>query len=230
VIVGSGMIAGALKKLTGWEKDIIFSSGVSNSNEQSIYQFQKELKLIQGYLKQVPSNSSFVYFSTTSIFDASKSKNPYILHKLSIEKLLQESGVNYLIVRLPNLVGISTNPHTLTNFFADCIRNGRLIDLKSDAIRHLIDVDDLTTILNDIKTKHGKEKIVVNVETDHPLSAEQILNYLEITLGKKAKIKVDPQNKNGTLANVIQHVGAINFLWKTGENYHKELFRKYYSD
>jgi len=211
-------------------KDIIFSSGVSNSNEQSTYPFQKELKLIQGYLKQLPKDSTFVYFSTTSIFDSAKSKNPYIVHKLSVEKLLDESGVNYLIVRLPNLVGFSTNPHTLTNFFADCIRNGRLIDLKSGAVRHLIDVEDLSTILNDIRNKFGKQKIIVNVETDNPLSVEQILEYLETTLNKRAKIKVDPQNKNGTLAHVDLSVGAINYLWKTGENYHKELFRKYYSD
>ena len=113
------MVAGALKDISGWEEDILFSSGVSNSGELASSAFLKETNLVESFIHKLSPDSSFVYFSTTSIFDTSKLSNPYIIHKLSIEKLLKESNINFLIVRLPNLVGFSTNPHTLTNYFAD---------------------------------------------------------------------------------------------------------------
>lgn len=230
MIVGNGMVAGALKDISGWEEDVLFSSGVSNSGELAGSAFEKEINLIKTYINKLTLGSTFVYFSTTSIFDPSKSSNPYIIHKLLIEKLLRESNIDFLIVRLPNLVGISTNPHTLTNFFADSIRRSKLITLKSGAIRHIIDVADLSVILNDIKRKFGKKKITVNVETDKPLSADQILGFLEEALGKKANIQIVPENNTGLTKETVDNNGTLSFIWKTGENYHKELFKKYYSD
>ncbi len=224
------MVAGALKDISGWEEDVLFSSGVSNSGELSGSAFEKEINLIKTYINKLTPGASFVYFSTTSIFDPSKSSNPYIIHKLFIEKLLRESNVDFLIVRLPNLVGISSNPHTLTNFFADSIRRNKLITLRSGAIRHLIDVADLSVILNDIKRKFGKKKITVNVDTDKPLSAGQILGFLEEAFGKKANVQIVPDNIGGKPIESIDNNDAINFLWKTGEDYHKELFKKYYCD
>jgi nucleoside-diphosphate-sugar epimerase len=230
VIVGKGMVAGALKDISGWEEDILFSSGVSNSGEFESSPFQKETDLVKSFINNLSAGSSFVYFSTTSIFDSSKSSNPYIIHKLSIEKMLRESNIDFLIVRLPNLVGFSNNPHTLTNYFADSIRKERPITLKSGAIRHLIDVADLSNILNDIKRMFGKKKLTVNVDTDKPLSAGKILEFLEETLNKKAIIQIVPENNNGIQKETVNADGAIDFLWKTEENYHKELFKKYYSN
>ena len=224
------MVAGALKDISGWEEDILFTSGVSNSGELAGSAFLKETNLVESYINKISPDSSFVYFSTTSIFDNSKVTNPYIIHKLSIEKLLKESNVDFLIVRLPNLVGFSTNPHTLTNFFADSIRQGRLITLRNGAIRHLIDVADLSVILNDIKRKFGKKRITVNVNTDKPLSADQILELMEETLGKKANCQTISEKNSGIPLEEVDNNGTINFLWKTGKNYHKEMFKKYYCD
>ena len=227
MIVGKGMVAGALKDIAGWDADILFSSGVSNSGERDINAFLKERNLITDYLEKLSPGSTFVYFSTTSIFDPSKAANPYIVHKQNIEKFLIDSNVNYLILRLPNLVGNSSNPHTLTNFFVNSIKSGRLISLHSRAIRHLIDVADLTSILSDVKDKYGKSRRIVNVETDKPLSAAQILNYLEQTLDMKAIVRVadDQQIEE----RIIRDNRSVNYIWKLGPDYHKFLFKKYYS-
>jgi nucleoside-diphosphate-sugar epimerase len=223
------MIAGALKDLKGWEEDILFSSGVSNSGETNAALFQKEVDLVKQYIGQTGPDSTFVYFSTTSIFDRSKATSLYTNHKIYIENLIKDSDVNYLIIRLPNLVGLSNNPHTLTNFFSQSLLSGRPINLNPGAIRHLIDVADLPSILTDISEKFGKQKVTVNVETDKPLTAEQILNLLEEVVSKKANVNVCPENsKDQNPATPVDKLSQI-YVLKTGGDYHLKMFGKYYS-
>ena len=223
------MVASALKNLSGWENDILFSSGVSNSGEQNEINFHREIELVKLYLEKITNPASFVYFSTTSIFDPLKKHSSYILHKLKIEKLIKASERNFLIIRLPNLVGFSSNPNTLTNFFADSIRLERKIQLNRSAIRHLIDVADLSLILNDLKDIYGNKKITVNVETDKPLSADLILNLLEEILLKKAFVQ--PISESAELKGYENdlNISSIKYIWKTKEDYHKNLLKKYYS-
>ena len=156
VVIGSGMIAGAMRNVSGWDNDVVFSSGVSNSGEKNEDSYVREIILLNNQLEKLDQSSFIVYFSTTSIYDTAKTGNPYILHKLNVESILRSSNKNYIILRLPNLVGLSTNPNTLTNYFADRIRSGKEVSLNRYAIRHLIDVDDLPFILNDIVRIFGK--------------------------------------------------------------------------
>lgn len=227
MIVGRGMVATTLKKLTGWDDDILFSSGVSNSAENDEEAFERELNLLREHLRKLSPGSTLVYFSTTSIFDPGKKNSPYILHKRKIENIIKASGSGYMIIRLPNLVGKSPNPNTLTNFFAGCIRSERKISLDENAVRHLIDVEDLCPIMNEINSTYGKNNITVNVFTDKPLKAGAILELLEKVMMKKAMnetIQSDEKTKE-----TMTESGAINYIWKTGENYHRDLFKKYYS-
>ncbi len=222
------MVASALKNLSGWENDILFSSGVSNSGEQDEVNFQRETELVKYHLERIVNPANFVYFSTTSIFDPLKKNNSYILHKLKIEKLIKASNVNHLIIRLPNLVGFSSNPNTLTNFFADSIRLERKIQLNPGAIRHLIDVVDLPSILNDLKSIYGNDKTTVNVETDKPLSVAVILNLLEEVLLKKAIVQTMDNSSEWKGYENDLNISSIKYIWKTKENYHRNLLKKYY--
>ena len=223
------MVAGALKDISGWDDDILFSSGVSNSGEKDEKNFQKEVELVKSNLVKLSSNGSFVYFSSTSIFNPLKKNNPYVLHKLKIENLIRESNHNYLIIRLPNLVGISTNPNTLTNYFADNIRLGREINLNQKAFRHLIDASDLPGILNDVKNNFGKNKHIINIETNRPISAQQIILCMEDAIQKKAIIIHSTENEDQEKIDSHVDGNAINYIWKLSEDYHKSLLKKYYS-
>ena len=223
------MIAGALRDMKGWEEDVLFSSGVSNSGETNAAAFQKEIDLVKQYIGKIRPGSSFVYFSTTSIFDRSKVSSHYTNHKIGIENLIKESGINYLIIRLPNLVGSSNNPHTLTNFFNQSLLSGKQINLHPGAIRHLIDVSDLPFILSEISKKFGKQKVTVNVETDKPLTAEQILRLLEEVSSKRANVNIRPDIAKAHYPAILEDKFSQNYLLKTGEDYHKKMFSKYYS-
>jgi nucleoside-diphosphate-sugar epimerase len=230
MIVGSGMVANALKNISGWDDDIIFASGVSNSGEQDEKEFVREIELVNSQLVKVNSNSTFVYFSTISVFDTTKADSPYIIHKLFLENLLRNSNAKVMIIRLPNLVGSSLNPNTLTNFFAESIRRKNSINVNSLALRHLIDVEELPAILNDIRLKYGKKNITINVGTDKPVSALQIVTMLEDVVGSKANATIYAQDI-GTRKLVYQdRVKDIDYIWNLNTNYHIELFRKYYSE
>ena len=223
------MVAGAIKQLSGWENDILFSSGVSNSGETDSNLFRKEIDLVLQHLTKLPQAGTFVYFSTTSIFDPNRKMSHYIRHKLFIESLIKASNKKFLIVRLPNLVGSSLNPHTLTNYFAESIRLEKPINLNEAAIRHLIDVADLSYILNDIKERYGKNKLTVNVETDRPLSALEILHFLEDVIKKKAHVNLSRENP--VIKNIRENtdIVALNYLLSVRGDYHKQMMKKYYS-
>ena len=130
---------------------------------------------------------------------------------------------------MPNLVGLSHNPNTLTNYFADSLKQDRQIKLNQNAIRHLIDVSDLSNILNEINSKYGKNKLTVNVETDRPLSAHKILSLLEVITGKKAQIILSEEAIDIESSNKKIDSSSMNFTWKTNQDYHLNLLKKYYS-
>ena len=130
---------------------------------------------------------------------------------------------------MPNLVGYSPNPNTLTNYFADSIKQERQINLKPNAIRHLIDVADLPGILNEIKARYGKNSNTINVETDQPLSALTILSLLENIFNKKAKVLIPDEFIDIENFPMINDPTSINFIYKTNQDYHLNLLNKYYS-
>src|SRR5258706_941095 len=146
MIVGNGLIASAFNK-AGFHstRHVIFASGVSNSSETNPKAFDREISLIKNHLAK---NTTFVYFSTTSIFDPSKQDSVYIEHKKTIETLIRDGAQSYIIVRLPIMVGPTNNPHTLINYLVNAIITQKPLQLHKNACRHLLDIDDLVGLLN----------------------------------------------------------------------------------
>ena len=101
MIIGNGLIANGFDKYRYNDDVLIFASGVSNSMENNENEFNKEYELLKDSI-DIPSK--LIYFSTCSIVDDSN-KSPYILHKIKMEKLIRENSNNYLIFRLPIVVG-----------------------------------------------------------------------------------------------------------------------------
>ena len=156
MIVGDGMLASAFQRAGAHDWDpVIFASGVSNSLEKDFTEYQKETDLLLNYSKL---DKMLVYFSTVSIFDPSLSSNPYIHHKLKIEKIIDDRFGKYLIIRLPIVVGKSSNPHTLTNFLYRSIMNGDHFRLFQYATRYLIDLDDVVRFTEILISKCGTRR------------------------------------------------------------------------
>ena len=103
---------------------VVFASGVSNSTETDPAAFAREEALLREHLEDP---RTLLYFSSCGVADEHEARRPYILHKRAMEDLVRAHGGR--IVRLPQVVGRTDNPHTLTNYLRDRILRGEHFDL-----------------------------------------------------------------------------------------------------
>ena len=145
MIVGNGMIAKKFKKYKDKGNVLIFASGVSNSNETRCTNFSKELKMVKHALKNF-NDKQFIYFSSCSLEDMELNHTPYHLHKKNIEILIQQMSPNYLVFRLPNIIGSQGNSETLVNYFINKIKSNKEFEVWKNATRNIVAIDDFYKI------------------------------------------------------------------------------------
>ena len=219
MIVGRGLIATAFRNsFFDSSPYVVFASGVSNSTETDPEAFARELALLNAY---VTKNTTLIYFSTTSIFDPTKTATPYIQHKLSIEKLLLETADSCLIVRLPILVGHSPNPYTLINFLANAIIGQKQINLHAKACRHLLDIDDLVPMLMPYGDDPKIRKII-NIPGSAKITVPELVVKLESVLKKKGLFTWED---TGACYEIPPDAGETVYI--TRDHYVEEVLIKY---
>lgn len=187
MVIGRGLIAKAFEQYQTNEEVIIFASGVSNSKCTNEDEFNRELNLINEHRN---NNKLFIYFSTISIFDPSLKQRAYVKHKLACEKLITEHFNNYLICRLPNVVGPSNNPNTMINYFTSCIKNNQKIEIQKNAYRYLIHIDDVFNAVHHFLSKNEQENEIVNISHSQPFSVSNIVTELQKKLNKNGETTV----------------------------------------
>jgi len=221
MVVGNGMLAKAFKMYENNGDVVIFASGVSNSKEENIFEYKRELSLLKKYI----NSKKIIYFSTISIFDESLSRLKYISHKLEVEKFIKENWQNYIIFRLPNVVGKSENTNTSFNFFKDKILKNEEIQIQKNAIRYFIDVDDLSNILPIIISKETKKTI--NVCFDNKIFITEMILFFEELLKIKAKKTLIEGGENYEIDNYyfMNIVKENNIIFNS--EYNKNLIKKY---
>lgn len=184
-VIGSGMLAKAFEASYIERQGLVmFCSGVSNSNETSSDQFSREKALL---LKTIQGNSGrkIVYFSSCA---AGLINTPYYQHKMAMEQVVMSMAEQYLIVRLPQVVGLAKNA-TLVIHIAGCIRSKTPITVFRGAKRNLIDVDDvvrLTYYLVDL------DNMLINVTNANMVPVEEIVRMISVVLGNEPIILAGP--------------------------------------
>lgn len=186
MIIGKGLIAEAFKKEEGLYKNyIIFASGVSNSSENNLDNFKREKDLVIKTIQENP-NLTFVYFSSVlvGVID-----NGYYNHKFDIENTIKEEAKNYIIFRIPQVVGKTGNKNNLINFITDLVRNNQSVICYRNVYRSLLDIDDLTNIVSyccDVNNKtifiSGIQKVPVWYIADEigfNLKKDAIIDYVD---------------------------------------------------
>lgn len=122
MIVGNGLLASAFSpEWVSTHNAVLFASGVSNSHESQPEAFQREADLLSSHLERC--SGAFIYFSTCSISDPDRAASFYAKHKLAMERRVAQHP-EHLILRLPQVVGRTSNPNTLTNFLVDKLKSG----------------------------------------------------------------------------------------------------------
>lgn len=184
MVIGNGLIANEFKQYKYNDDVIIFASGVSNSKETNSKEFSREIDLLSKYFN---SNSRLVYFSTCSVYDPSLSNSLYIAHKLNMERIIKENFKNYIIFRLPNVIGKCDNNHTSFNFFKNRIKKGLNIIVHEKATRYFIDSEDLGLLLPKFININAKEDLAqtINVVFDNKIYIKDLVRIMEELIGKK---------------------------------------------
>lgn len=176
MIIGRGLIA-SLFINDDREDTVFFASGVSNSLENRAEEFLREEHLIRKTLEE-NKEKIFVYFSTCSIYDSSKTGSDYVLHKLKMEQLIKNSCERYLILRVSNAVGSGGNPNLLMNYLIRSIKNKETINVHTKATRNLIDAEDMKKITFELLDDQTFNKIV-NVAYTQNYAIIEILEIIE---------------------------------------------------
>ena len=225
MIIGNGLIASLFKNIDS-ENIIFFASGVSNSSETNLEQFQREENLVLKTLEQ-SDDKLFIYFSTCSIYDSSKTNSPYVLHKLHMEEIVKSNASQFLILRVSNAVGKGGNPNLLMNYLVRSVQNNETINVHTKATRNLIDAEDVKNLtLQFIKDQNFNK--IYNLAYLQNYSVIEILEILEKKYQKKLNLNLI-KSGSGYQINIPE---VENYFLENGlqnkESYLCNILEKYY--
>ena len=227
MIIGNGLIAKSFIKFYEDDPDkIVFASGVSNSqNNQSKDFMREEMMLVDALSCQ----KLLVYFSTCSIGDPELKHTPYVQHKKKMEALVSTSK-DYSIFRLPQVVGRTPNPYTLTNYLYKKIMSGDSFQVWGHAKRNLIDVDDIASIISYMIGRQLCQRKAINIASANSILISHLVDIFELVLDKKANFSlIDSGGEysiDSSLANEVAGEVGIDF----DDAYIEKLIRKYYGE
>jgi nucleoside-diphosphate-sugar epimerase len=225
MIIGSGLLARAFApRFHDVQGVTLFASGVSNSQESSPHAFERERELLQTAIEAGPAR--LVYFGSCNVANPAQ-LSAYFEHKRAME-LLVTATQGGLVLRLPQVVGHTQNPHTLTNFLRDRIVADEPFTIWTRARRNLIDIDDVVAIGTWLITYAPADERCVSIATPHSLSMPQIVRIFENTLGRKARVieedRGDQMHVDISRASQVADSLGLNM----NEGYTESLIRKYY--
>jgi nucleoside-diphosphate-sugar epimerase len=171
-IIGNGMIAQSFK-----DYDLgnvcVFACGVSDSTEHDTSKYMKEYELLKNTINE-NRKEFFIYFSTLSVLKYDYTE--YIKHKLFIESYIENHTDNFLILRLPNIIGVTKSKNQLLPFFYNSLMKKDLIHVKTETLRDLIDVVDLPKII-EVLIKN-EVKGICNISLKNKIKVIDIINFL----------------------------------------------------
>jgi nucleoside-diphosphate-sugar epimerase len=200
MIIGNGMIAKAFESYQNNSSVLIFASGVSNSLEKNIHNYNREELLLKKVISE-NKDHIIVYFSTCSIKDTSINLSQYVTHKLKMESIIKEIASKFFIFRLPQVVGISNSP-IFINYLLNSFMTDESIDIYKNSTRNLISINDVFEICDYIINNNKFMNEITNIATPHNLNVTDIVAEAEsitkivlkkniLDLGARYEINID---------------------------------------
>jgi len=226
MVVGNGLVATAFKSSKyNFEECIIFASGVSNSKLEDKNEFQREFALIKKYLG---TDKKFIYFSSIHMLDPSQNKSMYVQHKIEIENFIETNFPQYIIYRLPIIMGKGGNDKSLFNYLYHSIVDQAKMNIYVESYRYVMDVEDVVGFVN--KTLHVNKQ-TINLVFNEPYNILEIIKAYEKVLIVDARY--DEHNggdffrvDNSILKENISEPDVLDEYTKI--TYIQNLIKKYY--
>lgn len=216
MVVGNGLISKSFDDYIDNEDYLIYASGVSDSSEDRDSEYDREFNLIKNHIS---TNSKFIYFSTINNRDSK-----YFLHKRNMEKYIIDNSNNYLIFRLPNVVGNGGNINNIFNYLNKKIINDEFIKVQN-VNRSLIDIDDVKNICEYCFNLKNKMLNISNIEI---IKVIDIVSIMSNELNKSPKTEIiDVVFITEEINNSIEIENAIDSIGIDRKDYTKKLIKKY---
>ncbi|MBS30363.1 MAG: hypothetical protein CMG39_04295 [Candidatus Marinimicrobia bacterium] len=224
MVIGNGLIAKAFDLYKSNKSILIFASGVSNSLEHRLSEFKKEENILLEVMDTYRFEK-FVYFSSCYLNDL-KEKGKYLFHKKRMEELVKKQK-NFLIFRLPIVVGNIRNNKGLINHILYKIKKKQELYIYKKLKRNLIGVDDVYYFTNKILLDNKINNKIINLSSKHSWLVQDIVNEIELILNKKAILKfIDDKIENIEID--LKDIDSLTFKNDLFcEDYHKKVLRKY---
>jgi hypothetical protein len=224
MIIGDGLISSVFNKnKKDYKNYLVFASGVSNSKETKIEEFEREKALI---LKSINENKdlTFIYFSSVLV---GITNNEYYNHKLAMEELIKNQTDNYVIFRVPQIIGNLGNKNNLVNYLRDSIINGSEITIRQMVQRALIDIEDLEKIVNYCKDACDERTLFLShiEKTDIIELVRIISDKLKIPAITKMDFEFRDDNWFEDNSRTIRHAIECHEINSVG--YTEKIIKKY---
>lgn len=228
MIIGRGLLGKALCGVDD-EKYLFYVNGLANSMAELIPENNFEInEIIQ--LAKLNQDKVFIYLSTSQVNAKHNRHRPYVLHKLKVEKLIQENFKNYLIIRTSNLVGYNPwNEHTLFNFLYRAIISGSLVHINPVAIRNILDVSDFAILLQSY-LQHYEVNRVIEIVNPVSFNMKEVVVIFEDFFQKKFNISWEAENMDIALFEFNTDLSMALFAGcnLSTRNYIQKVLSKYY--
>jgi|694.fasta_scaffold23377_6 UDP-2-acetamido-2,6-beta-L-arabino-hexul-4-ose reductase len=182
MIIGSGLIANSFENIKFKENITLFASGVSNSLCSDLNEFNREIQLLLD-VKKLSKNNTLIYFSSCAV---SLEETEYYVHKRNMESIIKDNFDNYIIFRLPQIIGKSNNNKTLLNFLIHSVNNKLFFKVQRNATRYFIDINDLVKIVQIIVDRKLYYNNTYNIVIPIKYTISEIVQSVETILQKKA--------------------------------------------
>jgi nucleoside-diphosphate-sugar epimerase len=226
MIVGSGLMAKAFEREFSQDRRIvIFASGVSNSNETDSAAFAREEMLLNRILSEQAGH--VVYFSTCSVLDPERRRAPYVDHKLNMERIVARTERGS-IFRLPQIGGVTSNPHTLLNFLHSRISSGTPFAVWKNAWRNVLDVDDAAAIGTHLIRQAVRPVGPTNIANPRAVQVIDLVGMFERVLGVRARFEEIDRGDHYDIDVVHAMESARELGIEFGVHYIESVIEKYY--
>lgn len=230
-IIGKGFIAKSFFKINKIIKKsnyIIYAAGISNSKTNSKKALFKEIKLFKKFTNK-NYFKKLVFISTADINNNLKKKDSYIKNKIKIENIIKKRFSNYIILRLPQIIGNSKNKNTLINYFYQNIRKGKYITVYSNIKRNVLDIDDVIKVLKILLFDKKIKKKTLTISNKYSFEPIDLVKIIEKKLNKKAKIQLKKGIKqkwriNNMSSTILFNKANVSF----DKNYLLNKINKYF--
>jgi nucleoside-diphosphate-sugar epimerase len=228
MLIGSGLLAQTFSREFSSREDVcIYAAGVSNSNCTDPREFARERQRLHEALRRAERVDAFVYFGTCSVGDPDVRETPYVQHKQAMEQLAATHH-GHLILRLPQVVGKTPNPHTLLNFLYARIARSESFNVWSGARRNIIDIADVLAVARQLLADGAARNTMFNIANKVDYSIFDIVGAMERTLGKRAVYSI-LERGSGYPIDIAAILPALEKAGvKFEHDYLEKVIRKYY--